>query len=93
MKRRFFYAPAFEIYGGMSPPRRLLGFADGGLITLGLGLGVAGLYDYGPSGCAIKANLIDAWRKHFVLAENMHEVYSPTVPALIILIYHFCQDL
>eukprot|EP00730_Choanoeca_flexa_P018170 TRINITY_DN8819_c0_g1_i3.p1 TRINITY_DN8819_c0_g1~~TRINITY_DN8819_c0_g1_i3.p1 ORF type:complete len:713 (+),score=255.52 TRINITY_DN8819_c0_g1_i3:125-2140(+) len=51
MKRRFFYAPAFEIYGG-----------------------VAGLYDYGPSGCAIKANLIDAWRKHFLMDSNMHEV-------------------
>ncbi|GME74452.1 unnamed protein product [Ambrosiozyma monospora] len=51
LKRRFFYAPAFEIYGG-----------------------VAGLYDYGPPGCALQANVIDAWRKHFVLEEDMLEV-------------------
>ena len=37
-------------------------------------LGVAGLYDYGPTGCAIKANLLSEWRKHFVLEENMLEV-------------------
>lgn len=51
LKRRFFYAPSFEIYGG-----------------------VAGLYDYGPVGCAVKANFITAWRQHFVLEENMLEV-------------------
>lgn len=34
----------------------------------------AGLYDYGPVGCAIKANLIALWRQHFVLAEDMLEV-------------------
>ncbi|EDQ88108.1 uncharacterized protein MONBRDRAFT_37647 [Monosiga brevicollis MX1] len=51
MKRRFFFAPSFEIYGG-----------------------VAGLYDYGPTGCAIMANMIAEWRQHFVLEENMLEV-------------------
>lgn len=51
LKRRFFFAPAFEIYGGVS-----------------------GLYDYGPPGCALQANIIDAWRKHFVLEEDMLEV-------------------
>eukprot|EP00048_Salpingoeca_helianthica_P015207 m.225618 g.225618 ORF g.225618 m.225618 type:complete len:669 (-) comp16741_c0_seq1:134-2140(-) len=51
LKRRFFYAPSFEIYGG-----------------------VAGLYDYGPVGCAVKANFISTWRSHFVLEENMLEV-------------------
>jgi glycyl-tRNA synthetase len=35
---------------------------------------VAGLYDYGPTGCAIMANLISEWRQHFVLEENMLEV-------------------
>jgi glycyl-tRNA synthetase len=34
----------------------------------------AGLYDYGPVGCAIKANLIALWRQHFVLNEDMLEV-------------------
>ncbi|RKP29181.1 glycyl-tRNA synthetase [Metschnikowia bicuspidata] len=51
LKRRFFYAPSFEIYGG-----------------------VAGLHDYGPPGCAFQANIIDTWRKYFVLEEDMLEV-------------------
>lgn len=51
LKRRFFFAPAFEIYGGVS-----------------------GLYDYGPPGCAFQANIIDIWRKHFILEEDMLEV-------------------
>lgn len=36
--------------------------------------GVAGLYDYGPIGCAVKANLLAEWRKHFVLEDNMLEI-------------------
>ncbi|KAH8195759.1 hypothetical protein TruAng_010087 [Truncatella angustata] len=51
LRRRLFYTPAFEIYGG-----------------------VAGLYDYGPPGCSLQANLIDQWRKHFILEEDMLEV-------------------
>ncbi|KAG2735122.1 hypothetical protein G9P44_001336 [Scheffersomyces stipitis] len=51
LKRRFFFAPAFDIYGGVS-----------------------GLYDYGPPGCAFQANVVDTWRKHFVLEEDMLEV-------------------
>ncbi|GME82743.1 unnamed protein product [[Candida] boidinii] len=51
LKRRFFYAPAFEIYGGVS-----------------------GLYDYGPPGCSFQANIVDTWRKHFILEEDMLEV-------------------
>lgn len=35
---------------------------------------VAGLFDYGPMGCALKANLLSEWRRHFVLAEQMLEV-------------------
>ena len=49
--KRFFYAPAFEIYGG-----------------------VAGLYDYGPPGSALQANIIAEWRKHFIIEEAMLEV-------------------
>ena len=37
-------------------------------------LGVTGLYDFGPMGCAMKANLLSAWRQHFVLEEQMLEV-------------------
>ncbi|CUM51016.1 unnamed protein product [Debaryomyces tyrocola] len=51
LKRRFFFAPSFEIYGGVS-----------------------GLYDYGPPGCALQANIMDTWRKHFILEEDMLEV-------------------
>ncbi|VDD87922.1 unnamed protein product [Enterobius vermicularis] len=36
--------------------------------------GVTGLYDFGPMGCAMKANLIQLWRRHFVLEEGMLEV-------------------
>lgn len=36
--------------------------------------GVGGLYDFGPAGCAVKQNLVAAWRQHFVLYENMLEV-------------------
>jgi glycyl-tRNA synthetase len=41
--------------------------------------GVAGFYDYGPPGCALNANILDLWRKHFVQEENMLEVDSPMV--------------
>lgn len=36
--------------------------------------GTAGLYDFGPPGCALQANIVDLWRKHFVLEEDMLEV-------------------
>lgn len=51
LRRRMFYTPSFEIYGG-----------------------VAGLYDYGPPGCGLQANVVDVWRKHFVLEEDMLEI-------------------
>lgn len=36
--------------------------------------GVQGLYDYGPMGCAIKSNLLSAWRQFFILEEQLLEV-------------------
>lgn len=51
IKKRFFYGPAFEIYGAVS-----------------------GLYDYGPAGCALQANIVDTWRKHFIINDSMLEV-------------------
>ncbi|KIW20211.1 glycine-tRNA ligase [Exophiala spinifera] len=51
LRRRLFYTPSFEIYGGER-----------------------GLFDYGPPGCALQANVVDMWRKHFVLEEDMLEV-------------------
>jgi glycyl-tRNA synthetase len=36
--------------------------------------GVSGLYDYGPTGAALQANIIAAWRQHFILEEEMLEL-------------------
>ncbi|XP_075211804.1 glycine--tRNA ligase [Lycorma delicatula] len=36
--------------------------------------GISGQYDFGPMGCALKANMLHAWRKFFVLEEQMLEV-------------------
>merc|ERR1719244_638546 len=36
--------------------------------------GVTGQFDFGPMGCAMKSNLLNAWRKFFVLEEHMLEV-------------------
>lgn len=47
--------------------------------------GVAGLYDYGPPGCAVKANLQAYWRQHFVLNEGMLEVECPSVTPEVVL--------
>lgn len=36
--------------------------------------GVKGLFDLGPPACGLKAAMVDLWRKHFVLSENMLEM-------------------
>eukprot|EP01083_Nonionella_stella_P251346 867297_1 len=36
--------------------------------------GVGGLFDYGPMGCKLKANMLAHWRHHFVFEEDMLEV-------------------
>ncbi|KAF7245763.1 Glycine--tRNA ligase, partial [Varanus komodoensis] len=36
--------------------------------------GVSGLYDFGPVGCALKNNLIQAWRQHFIQEEQILEI-------------------
>ncbi|KZT54937.1 glycyl-tRNA synthetase [Calocera cornea HHB12733] len=36
--------------------------------------GVAGLYDYGPPGSALQANIVEFWRKHFIIEEEMLEL-------------------
>lgn len=38
------------------------------------GIETRGLYDYGPAGCALQANIVDLWRRHFILEEDMLEV-------------------
>lgn len=47
--------------------------------------GVGGLYDFGPPGCALKQNIIDTWRQHFVLTESMLEVSTTCVTPEIVL--------
>jgi glycyl-tRNA synthetase len=36
--------------------------------------GPAGLFDYGPPACSLKANVLSLWRRHFALEENMLEM-------------------
>lgn len=36
--------------------------------------GITGQYDFGPMGCSLKTNLLNAWRNFFVLEEQMLEV-------------------
>ena len=36
--------------------------------------GVAGLYDYGPTGAALQTNIISHWRNHFIIEEDMLEL-------------------
>lgn len=42
--------------------------------SFGIYGGVAGLYDYGPPGCAVMANMLAFWRSFFALEEQMLEV-------------------
>ena len=58
LKRRFFFTESFEIY------RTAPHFKGDN----------RGLYDYGPPGCGLLANIVNEWRKHFVIEENMLEV-------------------
>lgn len=41
--------------------------------------GVAGLFDYGPPGCALKENLLSLWRQHFVLEDGMLQIECTTL--------------
>jgi glycyl-tRNA synthetase len=40
---------------------------------------VAGFYDFGPPGCTLQNNIVEIWRRHFVLEEDMLEVDSPII--------------
>lgn len=43
-------------------------------ISFGIYGGVAGLFDYGPSGTALKKNILHVWDSHFVLEEDLLEI-------------------
>jgi len=47
--------------------------------------GVAGLYDFGPPGCAIRDNVIALWKRHFVLEEGMLEIFTSALTPEIVL--------
>ncbi len=71
MKRRFFVAPSFSIYGGECVCYVCK--------CVNVYAGVAGLYDYGPLGCSMKSRLLSLWRAHFVEEEGMLEVECSTL--------------
>lgn len=41
----------------------------------------AGLYNFGPYGCAIKRKIVDVWRKNFVQRENFLEIDGAQIMA------------
>ena len=47
--------------------------------------GVNGFYDFGPMGCAVKANLLQAWRNFFILEEQMLEVQTAILTPEVVL--------
>ena len=47
--------------------------------------GVAGLYDFGPTGCALKNNIEQYWREHFILEENLLEISGTCITPEIVL--------
>jgi len=53
--------------------------------SFGIYGGKAGLYDYGPPGCAIKANVEKIWRDHFVIEEDMLEISATNITPDIVL--------
>ncbi|MFZ3076978.1 MAG: glycine--tRNA ligase [Candidatus Aenigmatarchaeota archaeon] len=55
-KRRGFFWPAAEIYGG-----------------------IAGFWNYGPLGTALKNKLVQQWRKEFVKNEGAHEIETTDI--------------
>ncbi|KAI9148374.1 Glycine--tRNA ligase-like protein [Paramyrothecium foliicola] len=63
LKRRLFYTESFEVY------RTAPNFKGDN----------RGLFDYGPPGCALLANIVNEWRKHFIIEENMLEVDLPAL--------------
>ena len=41
--------------------------------------GVSGQYDFGPMGCGMKTNFIDAWKKFFILEEQVRALTSKQI--------------
>ena len=47
--------------------------------------GIAGLYDFGPTGCALKNNIEQYWKDHFILEENLLEISGTCITPEIVL--------
>ena len=47
--------------------------------------GVAGLFDYGPTGCALKNNIEAYWRDHFILEDNLLEIAATCLTPEVVL--------
>jgi hypothetical protein len=47
--------------------------------------GIAGLFDYGPPGCALQSNILNLWRLHFCLEEDMLELECTNLTPEIVL--------
>lgn len=41
--------------------------------------GVSGLFDYGPPGCALKEEMMQLWRRHFILEDNLLQIDCTTL--------------
>ena len=41
--------------------------------------GVSGFYDFGPLGATIKANIESLWRNHFILEDDMLEIFCSNI--------------
>jgi glycyl-tRNA synthetase len=41
--------------------------------------GSAGFFDYGPLGSILKSNIIEKWRKYYIVREGFYEIESPTI--------------
>lgn len=70
LQSRFFFTPAFEIYGGALE----LALLSWILPSSRSSTGSTGFFDYGPPGASLQANIIELWRKHFVVEEEMLEL-------------------
>lgn len=46
---------------------------------------MSGLFDLGPIGCGIKNNVINKWKKHFIVEEDLLEIQCTTLTPGIIL--------
>eukprot|EP00401_Gymnodinium_catenatum_P062342 CAMPEP_0117492104 /NCGR_PEP_ID=MMETSP0784-20121206/18410_1 /TAXON_ID=39447 /ORGANISM="" /LENGTH=627 /DNA_ID=CAMNT_0005286915 /DNA_START=73 /DNA_END=1956 /DNA_ORIENTATION=- len=41
--------------------------------------GVSGFFTYGPPGCALKTNIVQQWRNHFVIEEQLMEIEDTNI--------------